>query len=208
MLDETSIFFDEDDDTVGILQIHNCHVENKTSPDLGIAEQEDGNLASVSESMQAYAPIASDLPPLPPTPVQGGKVNSTLRIPRYSLNKDGIGSTELIFGSGFEAARSDNQSQIQMNDIIKQLLLLFQHIYQMNPPNSLVVASGGSTTVSLPSPVVLSDIYYVHLFLSNMDDFDAVNDVYSNFFNQQSPPSRCCVAVRTCYIVHIDTYNV
>ncbi len=42
----------------------------------------------------------------------------------------------------------------------------------------------------------LDDIVKCSIFLSNMDDFAAVNTVYATYF-KQSPPARECVAVKT-----------
>jgi 2-iminobutanoate/2-iminopropanoate deaminase len=41
-----------------------------------------------------------------------------------------------------------------------------------------------------------SDIVKTTIFLTDMSDFTAVNEVYSTYFKEQ-PPARSCVAVKT-----------
>ena len=42
-----------------------------------------------------------------------------------------------------------------------------------------------------------ADVVKCTIFLADMDDFAAVNEVYSKAFEGMEPPARACVAVRT-----------
>ena len=41
----------------------------------------------------------------------------------------------------------------------------------------------------------LEDVVKCDVFLSSMEDFDGMNEVYKEFFGTRCPPSRCAVAL-------------
>ncbi|KMU75025.1 YjgF family protein Mmf1 [Coccidioides immitis RMSCC 3703] len=43
----------------------------------------------------------------------------------------------------------------------------------------------------------LEKVIKVNVFLANMDDFSAMNEIYSQFLNQEPKPVRTCVAVKS-----------
>ncbi len=43
----------------------------------------------------------------------------------------------------------------------------------------------------------LASVLKCNVFLADMGDFAAVNEVYARYFSGDSPPARACVAVRT-----------
>ncbi|HBE19113.1 MAG TPA: reactive intermediate/imine deaminase, partial [Cyanobacteria bacterium UBA11367] len=65
------------------------------------------------------------------------------------------------------------------NDIVKQTEQVMSNL-------EAILAAAGATT---------QDIVKTTVFLANMNDFAAMNQVYSRYFEEASAPARACVEV-------------
>jgi diphthine-ammonia ligase len=53
---------------------------------------------------------------------------------------------------------------------------------------------------------VLADVCFMHLYVSDISNFGAVNSAYSKYFGR-NPPSRSCIAVSVMYVAYYLTWS-
>ena len=66
-----------------------------------------------------------------------------------------------------------------MGDIEKETIQVLKNL-------SAVLNAGGAKT---------ADVIKTTIYLTNLNDFQIVNKIYSDFFNVDNPPARACVEV-------------
>lgn len=89
----------------------------------------------------------------------------------------GIATNHFIFTSG-QLPLNMATGELEYNDIKKATL------YALDNVKAIIEEAGGN----------MANIVKVTVFLTNMDDFAAVNEVYAGYFTKE-PPARSCIAV-------------
>ncbi|MBE9124826.1 RidA family protein [Coleofasciculus sp. LEGE 07092] len=86
---------------------------------------------------------------------------------------------ELIFVAGQIPLDPHTGEIVGADDIVKQTEQVMANL-------EAVLAAAGATTEAIVKTTV---------FLANMDDFAAMNQVYARYFDEASAPARACVEV-------------
>lgn len=129
---------------------------------------------TLTESLQAYLPSISDLATNDVEVTVGVSV-----MPRFAVDRDGLGVTPLLTAPP-ATEDSVNTAQTQLQSIMTHLI---QGLHGIQTE--------------------LKDVIYVHLYLRDMTDFTAVNDVYCQYFGH-NPPSRSCIMVVNIHVVKLS----
>ena len=191
VLDETDVLLDDEDCSVGNLRISACHTEAKLLPPLPWPSPSPFPSSNVSAATARATAVASALGPAPapapapasgsqPRPAASGWLQTSNLAPFVACraNRDGLAQTATAFpfsisqvaGSTADADKTA-AAQRQTRQVLERLAL------------SVTRQMGARS---------LADTVFVHLYLSDMALFVAVNEVYCQYFGAD-PPSRSCV---------------
>lgn len=88
-------------------------------------------------------------------------------------------SGRMMFVAGQIPLHPSSGEIVGTNDIVKQTEQVMSNL-------EAILAAAGATT---------QDIVKTTVFLANMNDFAAMNQVYSRYFEEASAPARACVEV-------------
>ncbi|HBE60490.1 MAG TPA: reactive intermediate/imine deaminase [Cyanobacteria bacterium UBA11149] len=88
-------------------------------------------------------------------------------------------SGRMMFVAGQIPLHPNSGEIVGTNDIVKQTEQVMSNL-------EAILAAAGATT---------QDIVKTTVFLANMNDFAAMNQVYSRYFEEASAPARACVEV-------------
>jgi 2-iminobutanoate/2-iminopropanoate deaminase len=86
---------------------------------------------------------------------------------------------ELIFVAGQIALDPATGEIVGANDVVKQTELVMANL------EAILIAAGAK----------FQDVVKTTVFLADMNDFVAVNEVYAGYFDGESAPARACVEV-------------
>ncbi len=86
---------------------------------------------------------------------------------------------ELIFVAGQIALNPSNGEIIGAKDVVKQTEQVMANL------QAILTAAGAQ----------FQDVVKTTVFLADMNDFAAVNEVYAGYFDPESAPARACVEV-------------
>jgi diphthine-ammonia ligase len=172
VLDEVEI--EESDDGVGDLKILKCHAEDKTdddipiiwSPSAGITET-DATTSAGPEPVDddSRTPNASDELVLP----------RMVHLPRVQCGTGGLFHVSEIMASMAASQENASESELAVQEA-RDILSILRKTLEQNGANA-------------------KDVLFVHLYLSEISHFAAINAHYQDFFGTVLPPSRSCVAV-------------
>ena len=73
-----------------------------------------------------------------------------------------------------------------VSNLIPHLGDIEKETFQVLKNLSAVLNAGGAKT---------EDVIKTTIYLTNLNDFQVVNKIYSNFFKSENPPARACVEV-------------
>lgn len=208
---ETSILIDEEDCSVGNLRIVEFSIEEKTPVMAVSSSNSDSQRTECSTGKEDYQPLhlEESLHSIlrEPAKVKNANqmreekhpINCCIKFQQGNIVKnkcrnktkfqdlncyygiDGIGQTALQYASSILRCMEDSVSEVekecravkQMKDIMTKL------------KHSIELLGGGCDT---------RDACFIHLYLSDVKHFQAVNGEYCKWFDR-NPPSRSCVAV-------------
>lgn len=88
-------------------------------------------------------------------------------------------SGTMVFVAGQIPLHPSTGEIVAVNDIVKQTEQVMTNL-------EAILTAAGATT---------QDIVKTTVFLANMNDFAAMNQVYARYFDQASAPARACVEV-------------
>lgn len=90
-----------------------------------------------------------------------------------------IASGDMIFVAGQIPIEPRTNQVVGIYDVAKQTEQVMKNI------EAILAASGA----------IMSDVVKTTVFLANMNDFSAMNQIYGRYFNTASAPARACVQV-------------
>ena len=88
-------------------------------------------------------------------------------------------SGQMVFVAGQIALEASTNEIVGSNDVVKQTEQVMANL------GAILAAAGAN----------MSDIVKTTIFLADMNDFAAVNQVYGQYFDTASAPARACVQV-------------
>lgn len=94
---------------------------------------------------------------------------------------------DLLFTSG-QCPKDSKTGKLSNGDIEEQVRLTLDNL------NSVVEAGGSS----------LNDVLKVTVFLAEMDDFDAMNRVYEEYFTDDKPARSCIQAAKLPFGIKVE----
>lgn len=170
VLDEVSI--EETDDEVGVLRILRCHAEKKDDNDVAIYEP------TTEVAIGAAGPATDVTDANSDTLVhQLHSPVSVALIPNVKENTGGLLHISEIMAPA--AAVSMGQPKTEAELAVEEALQIFATLKK---------------SVDLYGAAI-TDVIFVHLYLSEMSHFVSINAHYQQCFGSLLPPSRSCVAV-------------
>jgi diphthine-ammonia ligase len=176
---ESEVVCDGNDISVGHLRIHSFRVVPK------IEGAGDGIRASniwIDECLDTAVPCSRS-GPLRALPSAIAKTAPPCSAPP---SVDGLGCTSLLIPDVSPAVPTEERVEKQIESLMIQLSAIMEHF-------------GGA----------IADACFVHLYVSDMSNFGAVNSAYSKYFGR-NPPSRSCIAVslvaRLC--LHLGLFRI
>ena len=182
VLDEFEIVESDAGDGVGELRILSCHAEDKTDADIPLMEQSEQQVHIHREHDDSKQVINTELPRADDSP--NSIISKEAMMPRVSQIPhayQGSGGllhfSEIISPAVEMAIPAGTKSEAELAvEEAKQIFALLEKGLKLY---------GASAT----------DVFYVHLYLSEISHFATINKYYQTFFGSILPPSRSCVAL-------------
>jgi diphthine-ammonia ligase len=160
------VVIEETDDGVGNLRIHKCHAEEKGADDITILEQP----IYIEKKDEPATINIESCQPMVNTP-------TVVCLPHMRTGSGGLLHVSELMAS---IAASDPEGMETEADLAvheaREVLSILEK----------ALRAQGATP---------QDVMFVHLYLSEMSHFAAINAHYQQFFGTLLPPSRSCVAV-------------
>lgn len=208
---------DSEDYTVGNLRITHCEFEDKE--EIGscrdnkekidsIPPARNSDIINVDDILQLTTAVDVDEPHLKQLDAAiSGTYDYCEEYKSIKLSKisfycsvDGFGQTDLSFSNLHVLSTVNNaqniriQTNIAMYQIYKCLQSLQNIDISVDDSTALQQIIAGELSIDESIKLVMGDICFVHLYLSDMNDFSEMNSEYSKWFGSL-PPSRACLAM-------------
>lgn len=170
VLDEVEVV-EASNDGVGELRILKCHTEEKGDGDIPLLE-----LASKTKGV----PKNGQIPATKPEPAVETRPASTVsNLPHIYSGTGGLLHVSEIMAPVAASCSPSAYAASESHLAVKEALDVFAIL------KSTLKACGA----------IAQDVLFVHLYLSEMSHFAAINQHYQTLFGSLLPPSRSCVAV-------------
>jgi len=183
VLDEVEIIGSDAGDGVGELRILSCHAEDKVDGDIPLMEQSEkqnqkhGELED-NESIKSAQLYGEEGNGQISTTLNESTMPSVLYLPQIYRGTGGLLHFSEIISPVVAAASAigiKSEAELAVEEV-KQIFTILKKGLQWH----------GATT---------TDVFYVHLYLSEISHFTTINQHYQEFFGSVLPPSRSCVAL-------------
>lgn len=167
-LDSTSIIFDDEDDSVGILKISGCSLQPKDEPvTLLTAPLEPP--ASESPILVYQALLGNEHPARTIVQTPAFLLDSAPNLIQLSGN-DGLCRSSVIYPTPLAATQESTEAATTAQLQLREIMLSIQHLQ----PENLKIA-------------------FINLYLSDLSLFEAVNSEYTKWIKFEESPSRSCI---------------
>ena len=182
VLDEFEIVESDAGDGVGELRILSYHAEDKTDADIPLMEQSEQQVHIHKEHDDSKQVINTELPRVDDSPnsitSKEAMMPRVSQIPHAYQGSGGLLHFSEIISPAVEMAiptGTKSEAELAVEEA-KQIFALLEKGLKLY---------GASST----------DVFYVHLYLSEISHFATINKYYQAFFGSILPPSRSCVAL-------------
>ena len=173
VLDQVEIIESDFGDGVGELRILSCHAEEKGDGDIPILEMEEDCMNTTKLSTTKVSSNSSES-----TICKNTKNTLTTRLsylPQAYQGRGGLLHFSEIVSPSVAVSFSKTEAELAVEEAL-QIFEILEHGLRCHGANA-------------------KDVFYVHLYLSEISHFATINKHYQAFFGSILPPSRSCVAV-------------